>query len=36
FVGPANITRWNRFISQLLPSANVVGIGAAAEYNINR
>ena len=29
FVGPANITRWNRFISQLLPSATVVGTGAA-------
>ncbi|PKL94166.1 MAG: capsular biosynthesis protein, partial [Gammaproteobacteria bacterium HGW-Gammaproteobacteria-9] len=36
FVGPANITRWNRFISQLLPSANVIGIGAAAEYNLGR
>jgi polysaccharide export outer membrane protein len=23
FVGPANITRWNRFISQLLPSATI-------------
>ncbi|MCJ0972420.1 polysaccharide biosynthesis/export family protein [Pseudomonas sp. PS1] len=29
FVGPAGITRWNRFISQLLPSASVVGVGAA-------
>ncbi|MBD1552162.1 polysaccharide biosynthesis/export family protein [Pseudomonas typographi] len=29
FVGPANITRWNRFISQLLPSATVVGTTAA-------
>ncbi len=29
FVGPAGITRWNRFISQLLPSATVVGTGAA-------
>jgi polysaccharide export outer membrane protein len=29
FVGPANITRWNRFISQLLPSATVVGTSAA-------
>ncbi|MCQ4311653.1 polysaccharide biosynthesis/export family protein [Pseudomonas stutzeri] len=29
FVGPAGITRWNRFISQLLPSASVVGTGAA-------
>ena len=29
FVGPADITRWNRFISQLLPSASVVATGAA-------
>ncbi|AHL75919.1 capsular biosynthesis protein [Stutzerimonas stutzeri] len=29
FVGPAGITRWNRFISQLLPSASFVGTGAA-------
>jgi polysaccharide biosynthesis/export protein len=29
FVGPSNITRWNRFISQLLPSASVVATGAA-------
>jgi polysaccharide export outer membrane protein len=29
FVGPAGITRWNRFISQLLPSASVIGTGAA-------
>ncbi|MCF7204088.1 polysaccharide biosynthesis/export family protein [Pseudomonas oligotrophica] len=36
FVGPANITRWNRFISQLLPSASIVGTGAAAEYNLSR
>lgn len=36
FVGPANITRWNRFISQLLPSANIIGTGAAADYNLNR
>jgi polysaccharide export outer membrane protein len=29
FVGPANITRWNRFISQLLPSAGIVTTSAA-------
>jgi polysaccharide export outer membrane protein len=28
FVGPANITRWNRFISQLLGSNNIVQTGA--------
>lgn len=27
FVGPANITRWNRFISQLLPSATIISTG---------
>ncbi|MDE1166982.1 MAG: polysaccharide biosynthesis/export family protein [Pseudomonas sp.] len=32
FVGPANITRWNRFISQLLPSATVVGTTAAFSH----
>jgi polysaccharide export outer membrane protein len=36
FVGPANITRWNRFISQLLPSASVIGTGAAANYNLTK
>ena len=30
FVGPSGITRWNRFISQLLPSATVVATSAAA------
>ncbi|KPW95589.1 Capsular polysaccharide biosynthesis protein [Pseudomonas syringae pv. cerasicola] len=29
FVGPADITRWSRFISQLLGSASVVQTGAA-------
>lgn len=29
FVGPSDITRWNRFISQLLPSASVVATGDA-------
>lgn len=33
FVGPANITRWNRFISQLLPSASMVGATAALRSN---
>jgi len=27
FVGAAGITRWNRFISQLFPSANLLGTG---------
>lgn len=33
FVGPANITRWNRFISQLLPSAGIVTTSAALGNN---
>ncbi|BCX67111.1 MULTISPECIES: polysaccharide biosynthesis/export family protein [Pseudomonas] len=35
YVGPANITRWNRFISQLVPSASIVGIGAAARNDMS-
>jgi polysaccharide export outer membrane protein len=35
YVGPANVTRWNRFISQLVPSASIVGIGAAAKNDMS-
>ena len=35
YVGPANITRWNRFISQLVPSASIIGIGATAQKNLS-
>ncbi|ONH53290.1 polysaccharide export outer membrane protein [Pseudomonas cedrina] len=35
FVGPAHITRWNRFISQLIPSATIVGIGASTQNNLS-
>jgi polysaccharide export outer membrane protein len=35
YVGPANVTRWNRFISQLVPSASILGIGAAAQNNLS-
>lgn len=35
FVGPANITRWNRFISQLIPSATIIGIGASTQNNLS-
>lgn len=35
YVGPANITRWNRFISQLVPSASIIGIGAAAQNDVS-
>lgn len=33
FVGAAGITRWNRFISQLLPSATIISSAAAANYS---
>ncbi len=33
YVGPANVTRWNRLISQLVPSASIVGTGASAAKN---
>lgn len=33
FVGAAGITRWNRFLSQLLPSATLVSSTAAANYS---
>ena len=35
YVGPAQVTRWNRLISQLLPSATILGTGAAAGNNFS-
>ncbi|NBA98235.1 polysaccharide biosynthesis/export family protein [Pseudomonas sp. R5(2019)] len=35
YVGPAGVTRWNRLISQLLPSATVLGTGAASMNNLS-
>jgi Periplasmic protein involved in polysaccharide export len=33
FVGAAGITRWNRFLSQLLPAATLVSSAATANYS---
>lgn len=35
YVGPAQVTRWNRLISQLLPSATILGTGASATNNLS-
>jgi polysaccharide export outer membrane protein len=36
FVGPAGITRWNRFISQLLPLSGLISNAANAQYSLDR
>ncbi|KRE91167.1 capsular biosynthesis protein [Frateuria sp. Soil773] len=36
FVGPAGITRWNRFLSQLLPLSGLISNAASANYNFDR
>lgn len=35
YVGAAGITRWNRFISQLFPSASFLNMGIGVEDDIN-
>ena len=34
FVGAAEITRWNRFISQLFPSANILRTGVLINEDV--
>ncbi|WP_109123916.1 polysaccharide biosynthesis/export family protein [Dyella sp. C11] len=34
FVGPAGVTRWNRFLSQLLPLSGIISSAADASYNL--
>ncbi|QNK00023.1 hypothetical protein [Dyella telluris] len=36
FVGPAGITRWNRFLTQLLPLTGIISNAASATYNFDR
>jgi len=36
FVGPAGVTRWNRFLSQLVPTSGVISNAASASYNFDR
>lgn len=36
WVGPAGVTRWNRFLTQLLPLSGIISNAAAAQYNIGR
>jgi len=36
FVGPAGVTRWNRFLSQLLPMTGIISNAASATYNLER
>jgi len=36
WVGPAGVTRWNRFLSQLLPLSSLVSNAASASYDVTR
>lgn len=36
FVGPAGITRWNRVLSQILPSATLLSTAAYTNYSVNQ
>lgn len=36
FVGPAGVTRWNRFINQLLPSASFINSGVSSGVSLTR
>ncbi|WP_235565883.1 polysaccharide biosynthesis/export family protein [Lysobacter sp. Root559] len=36
WVGPAGVTRWNRFLSQLLPLSGIISNAASAQYNFDR
>jgi polysaccharide biosynthesis/export protein len=34
YVGPADVTRWNRFISQVFPSANLLRTGVGIKDDL--
>jgi polysaccharide export outer membrane protein len=34
YVGPADVTRWNRFISQVFPTANLLSVGASIQDDL--
>jgi polysaccharide export outer membrane protein len=36
FVGAAGVTRWNRFLSQVLPLTSALSTAAASRYYIDR
>jgi polysaccharide export outer membrane protein len=36
WVGPAGVTRWNRFLTQLLPLSGLISNAASAQYNFER
>lgn len=36
WVGPAGVTRWNRFLTQLLPLSGIISNAASAQYNFDR
>lgn len=36
WVGPAGITRWNRYLTQLLPLSGIINNAASAQYNLGR
>jgi polysaccharide export outer membrane protein len=35
WVGPAGVTRWNRFLTQLLPLSGIISNAASAQYNFD-
>lgn len=36
FVGPAGVTRWNRFLTQLLPLSGIISNASRVQYNLEQ